>query len=198
MEAMATYQRNIKTFFSEYVTFEYTFNMWVIFVKNATLLGSLLGLEFDKIRYLLQDFMKQQNKLRTVSKPKMEEKEKRGYKIVPMTVEDTERVIDFLWTYFYHDEPLNIAVGLLDEPGSKADELEDYCRGSIPEDQVNWSHLQSRKTSPISPIRHTHQSNANQARYFIAYLLIRKGVGYTKVFNPKAYNVAGGTIHVQP
>ncbi|BET00919.1 Hypothetical protein NTJ_13735 [Nesidiocoris tenuis] len=90
MEAMATYQRNIKTFFSEYVT-------------------------------------------RTVSKPKMEEKEKRGYKIVPMTVEDTERVIDFLWTYFYHDEPLNIAVGLLDEPGSKADELEDYCRGSIPE-----------------------------------------------------------------
>ncbi|CAB0010286.1 unnamed protein product, partial [Nesidiocoris tenuis] len=40
--------------------------------------------------------------------------------------------------------------------------------------------LQDRKTSLISPIRHTHQSNANQARYFIAYPLIRVGVGFTK------------------
>ncbi|CAB0013326.1 unnamed protein product, partial [Nesidiocoris tenuis] len=32
----------------------------------------------------------------------------------------------------------------------------------------------TEKTSLISPIRHTHQSNANQARYFITYLLIRE------------------------
>ncbi|CAB0007759.1 unnamed protein product [Nesidiocoris tenuis] len=80
----------------------------------------------------------------------------------------------------------------------KVDDGSWLCRYHFRFDQVNWSHLQSRKTSPISPIRHTHQSNANQARYFIAYLLIRKGVGYTKVFNPKAYYVTGGTIHVQP
>ncbi|CAB0015857.1 unnamed protein product [Nesidiocoris tenuis] len=30
----------------------------------------------------------------------------------------------------------------------------------------------------------THRSNANQARYFIAYLLIREGVGRTKVDAP--------------
>uniref|UniRef100_A0A146KRC8 aralkylamine N-acetyltransferase n=2 Tax=Lygus hesperus TaxID=30085 RepID=A0A146KRC8_LYGHE len=68
---------------------------------------------------------------RSVIKTKMEEK--KGYRIVPMAVKDTERVINFLRTYFFHDEPLNIAVGLLDEPGAVCDELEDYCRGSIPD-----------------------------------------------------------------
>lgn len=67
--------------------------------------------------------------MRTVGKPKMEEK--KGYRIVPMTTQDTTKVITFLRSYFFLDEPLNIAVGLLDEPGSVCHELEQYCKESI-------------------------------------------------------------------
>ncbi|XP_073981173.1 arylalkylamine N-acetyltransferase 1-like isoform X2 [Rhodnius prolixus] len=55
------------------------------------------------------------------------------YKLVTVTEKDTKDVIAFLRKFFFHDEPLNICVGLLDEPGSTCQELEDYCANSIKE-----------------------------------------------------------------
>lgn len=56
-----------------------------------------------------------------------------GYDIVRISVQDSERVLDFLKKFFFRDEPLNICVGLLDEPGSTCAELESYCMNTIPE-----------------------------------------------------------------
>ncbi|KAK9512623.1 hypothetical protein O3M35_001006 [Rhynocoris fuscipes] len=59
--------------------------------------------------------------------------EEKGYRIVTMTERDTPEALAFLRKFFFHDEPLNICVGLLDEPGSTCKELEDYCANSVPE-----------------------------------------------------------------
>lgn len=48
------------------------------------------------------------------------------YSIVRLFPADKERVVDFLVKTFFKDEPLNIAVGLLQE-GQRCHELEDYC-----------------------------------------------------------------------
>ncbi|KAL1131987.1 hypothetical protein AAG570_011597 [Ranatra chinensis] len=48
-----------------------------------------------------------------------------------MGANHSDRAIHFLRKFFFKDEPLNICVGLLDEPGSTCAELERYCLESI-------------------------------------------------------------------
>lgn len=50
--------------------------------------------------------------------------------IVP---EDRERVLEFLRARFFRDEPLNMAVNLLEDENDTCAELEDYCTKSIEE-----------------------------------------------------------------
>ncbi|XP_014242794.1 dopamine N-acetyltransferase-like isoform X2 [Cimex lectularius] len=59
--------------------------------------------------------------------------EGKGYRLEPITTRDSSQVIQFLRKFFFKDEPLNICVGLLDEPGSTCIELETYCLDSIPD-----------------------------------------------------------------
>lgn len=59
--------------------------------------------------------------------------ESQGHRFVKIANNDGERVLQFLRRFFFMDEPLNIAVGLLDEPGSTCSELEQYCIDSIPD-----------------------------------------------------------------
>lgn len=54
------------------------------------------------------------------------------YSIVQITNRDGDRIIDFLRQFFFRDEPLNVAVGLLDE-SETCPELEEYCISSIPD-----------------------------------------------------------------
>lgn len=64
---------------------------------------------------------------------------KPSYTIVPITEKDVERVVNFLRKFFFRDEPLNVAVGLLDEPNSTCRELEEYCVDCVPEGkQLNY------------------------------------------------------------
>ncbi|KAI5717626.1 hypothetical protein M8J77_008756 [Diaphorina citri] len=49
-----------------------------------------------------------------------------NYSIVRLSPSDKDRVIAFLVKFFFHDEPLNIAVGLMQD-GQRCIELEDYC-----------------------------------------------------------------------
>ncbi|XP_022193040.1 dopamine N-acetyltransferase isoform X2 [Nilaparvata lugens] len=69
--------------------------------------------------------------------------ETQGHRIVKISNKDGERVLQFLRKFFFMDEPLNIAVGLLDEPGSTCSELEQYCIDSIP-DGVSFMAVNSR------------------------------------------------------
>ncbi|XP_075232597.1 arylalkylamine N-acetyltransferase 1-like isoform X1 [Lycorma delicatula] len=55
------------------------------------------------------------------------------YTISKISNRDADRVIDFLRRFFFKDEPLNVAVGLLDDPNSNCLELEQYCINSIPD-----------------------------------------------------------------
>ena len=68
-----------------------------------------------------------------------EEPKETPYSIVPITVEDSDKVVHFLRTFFFRDEPLNVAVGLLDEPGATCKELEEYCVNCIPEGELIYS-----------------------------------------------------------
>lgn len=53
-----------------------------------------------------------------------------SYSILPITASDKETVATFLRTYFFRDEPLNVAIQLLEETGS-ALKLEKYCIGYL-------------------------------------------------------------------
>jgi len=56
----------------------------------------------------------------------MSEVNKRIYNIVPITTEDTNIVIDFLRKFFFRDEPLILAINMLDDIESLS-KLENYC-----------------------------------------------------------------------
>ncbi len=58
---------------------------------------------------------------------------KTSYTIAPITNKDKDKVINFLRTFFFRDEPLNIAIGLLDEPNATCPELEEFCVNCIPD-----------------------------------------------------------------
>lgn len=56
----------------------------------------------------------------------VDEKPKNGnFIIVPLIANDTNIVIEFLKKFFYHDEPLNVAVGLTQDESS-AKHFENY------------------------------------------------------------------------
>lgn len=57
-------------------------------------------------------------------------KEQSSYSIVPVTGNDTLSVADFLRKFFFRDEPLNVAIQLLEETDSAA-KLEKYCTGYL-------------------------------------------------------------------
>lgn len=61
---------------------------------------------------------------------------KTPYTIVPITNKDVEKVVHFLRKFFFRDEPLNVAVELLDEPNATCQELEEYCVNCIPEGKL--------------------------------------------------------------
>jgi len=64
----------------------------------------------------------------------MEEPPMASYSIAPITTKDEEKVVMFLRKFFFRDEPLNVAIGLLDDcPDATCQELEDYCNRSIPD-----------------------------------------------------------------
>ena len=64
--------------------------------------------------------------------------EKTAYSIVPITKDDSEKVVHFLRKFFFRDEPLNIAIGLLDEPNSTCPELEEFCTNCIPNGECKF------------------------------------------------------------
>lgn len=53
-----------------------------------------------------------------------------SYSIVPITADDKQTVAAFLRKFFFRDEPLNVAIRLLEESESAA-KLEDYCIGFL-------------------------------------------------------------------
>lgn len=55
---------------------------------------------------------------------------KYSYSIVPITATDKQTVAAFLRKFFFRDEPLNVAIQLLDEIDS-ATKLEKYCIGYL-------------------------------------------------------------------
>jgi hypothetical protein len=56
------------------------------------------------------------------------------YKIVPVTPEDTEKVLEHLRRFFYREEPLNIYIKLLGENMDEdCAELDQYSAQTIPE-----------------------------------------------------------------
>lgn len=57
-------------------------------------------------------------------------KEQSSYSIVPVTGNDKLPVADFLRKFFFRDEPLNVAIRLLEETDSAA-KLERYCTGYL-------------------------------------------------------------------
>lgn len=56
-----------------------------------------------------------------------------AYSIVPILNKDKDRIINFLRKFFFRDEPLNVAIGLLDEPTTTCPELEEFCVNCIPD-----------------------------------------------------------------
>jgi len=56
----------------------------------------------------------------------MSEVNKRIYNIVPITTEDTNIVIEFLRKFFFRDEPLILAINMLEDIESLS-KLENYC-----------------------------------------------------------------------
>lgn len=67
----------------------------------------------------------------------MDEIPKTPYKIVPLTEKDTDKVIHFLRKFFFRDEPLNVAIGILDESNTTCPELEEYCTSCISDGKEN-------------------------------------------------------------
>lgn len=61
---------------------------------------------------------------------------KAPYAIVPITNKDVEKVVHFLRKFFFRDEPLNVAVGLLEGPNATCSELEEFCVTCIPEGKL--------------------------------------------------------------
>lgn len=55
---------------------------------------------------------------------------KYSYSIVPITANDKQTVATFLRKFFFRDEPLNVAIQLLEETDS-ATKLEKYCVGYL-------------------------------------------------------------------
>lgn len=55
-----------------------------------------------------------------------ETNEPRSYSIVPITADDKETVAAFLRKFFFRDEPLNVAIQLLEETDSTT-KLKNYC-----------------------------------------------------------------------
>lgn len=53
-----------------------------------------------------------------------------SYTIVPISSKDKETVATFLRKFFFRDEPLNVAIKLLEETDS-ATKLENYCIGYL-------------------------------------------------------------------
>lgn len=49
-----------------------------------------------------------------------------SYSIIPITSDDKETVAAFLRKFFFRDEPLNVAIQLLEETDS-ATKLKNYC-----------------------------------------------------------------------
>lgn len=64
---------------------------------------------------------------------------KAPYTIVPITKDDSEKVVYFLRKFFFRDEPLNVTVGLLDEPNTTCPELEEYCTNCIPDGEFQFN-----------------------------------------------------------
>jgi len=56
----------------------------------------------------------------------MSEVNKRIYNIVPITTEDTNIVIELLRKFFFRDEPLIMAINMLEDIESLS-KLENYC-----------------------------------------------------------------------
>lgn len=59
-----------------------------------------------------------------------------SYSIVPINANDKETVAAFLRKYFFRDEPLNVAIRLLEETDS-ATKLENYCVGYLQYGKIN-------------------------------------------------------------
>lgn len=64
-------------------------------------------------------------------------KEGGSYSIVPINTDDKETVADFLRKFFFRDEPLNVAIRLLEETES-ATKLENYCIGYLQFGKFTW------------------------------------------------------------
>ncbi|XP_047099919.1 arylalkylamine N-acetyltransferase 1-like [Schistocerca piceifrons] len=56
-----------------------------------------------------------------------------SYEIRPLTQQDGPRMISFLRRLFFRDEPLNVAVQLVQPGEETCRELEDYCLSSLPD-----------------------------------------------------------------
>lgn len=50
-----------------------------------------------------------------------------AYEINRITETDFEAVLEFLRTFFFRDEPLNVNIKLLDGDNARCEELENYC-----------------------------------------------------------------------
>lgn len=69
---------------------------------------------------------------------KMDELPKKTpYTIMPITNKDKDRVVSFLRKFFFRDEPLNVAIGLLDGANATCPELEEYCMKCIPDGELH-------------------------------------------------------------
>ncbi|XP_026730350.1 dopamine N-acetyltransferase-like isoform X2 [Trichoplusia ni] len=66
--------------------------------------------------------------IRTMAKP--------SYTIKKITPEDKERMLKFLRRFFFRDEPMNLAVNLLETPECRCLELEEYAASTL-EDGVS-------------------------------------------------------------
>uniref|UniRef100_A0A1B6EAE7 aralkylamine N-acetyltransferase n=1 Tax=Clastoptera arizonana TaxID=38151 RepID=A0A1B6EAE7_9HEMI len=88
--------------------------------------------------YVDNQTMKQnywQSRLRAATNPVRMEGELKNleYSIVPITNRDADRVVDFLRRFFFRDEPLNVAIDLIEDANSRCVELEEYCLTSVDE-----------------------------------------------------------------
>ncbi|KAI5643304.1 hypothetical protein NE865_04722 [Phthorimaea operculella] len=57
-----------------------------------------------------------------------------GYSVRKLYPDDKEPVLEFLRRFFFRDEPMNLAVQLLETPESRCQELEDYAVSSLEEE----------------------------------------------------------------
>ncbi|XP_050549997.1 arylalkylamine N-acetyltransferase 1 isoform X1 [Spodoptera frugiperda] len=54
-----------------------------------------------------------------------------AYHVRVITAKDKDRTIDFLRRFFFRDEPMNLAVNLLETPTSRCIDLEEYAASSL-------------------------------------------------------------------